>query len=75
MRTSYAVTCFCGHSGKIIFSENDAPFSENWQKYTLEDLNGGPISTPAANWHEVFKAMNVTCPKCHQNLNKENLKP
>lgn len=75
LRTKHTVKCKCGHEGLILLSENDQPFSTNWQKYTLENLDGSSYSLERdANWDEVFSNMNIKCPSCHTKLDKQSLK-
>jgi hypothetical protein len=65
-RTSYPVRCKCGHVGAIRMSENDQPYSANWESYTLVGLLGGSHSVErrSAPWDEVFNEMKPTCPTC-----------
>lgn len=75
MRTIYRVICNCGHKGGIRLSENDQPFSSNWEKYSLIDLNGGSFATtdPGLSWERIFKEIKPTCPKCQSKLGIQNL--
>ena len=40
MRTRHALKCECGHLGTIVMKENDAPFSKQYESYSLINLNG-----------------------------------
>ena len=74
IRTTYPVTCPCGHEGAIKMSENDQPYSKMWESYSLENLNGGSYSVEGfAEWPGVFAALKPTCPKCGLALAPENL--
>lgn len=74
MRTTYPVTCSCGHKGAIKMSENDQPYSKPWESYSLANLNGGGYRVEgAADWPAVFEAMKPTCPQCGIALTPENL--
>ncbi|MCJ2120083.1 hypothetical protein MKK65_26510 [Methylobacterium sp. J-001] len=53
--------------------ENDAPFSSQWEEYSLDDLNGQSFKTTLAGWDEVFAAMEPVCPKCGSNLKPGDL--
>lgn len=65
-RTIYAVKCSCGHVGAICMSENDQPFSKQWESYSLENLEGGSGYDVEgfAKWDEVFNVLKPVCPKC-----------
>jgi hypothetical protein len=65
-RTTDPVRCKCGHEGAIRTSENDSPYSANWEEYTVIGLNGGShhVERRSALWEEVFDAIKPTCPKC-----------
>lgn len=69
-RTRYTVKCSCSHVGAIRMSENDQPYSKQWESYSLEDLEGGSgFSVDGfAKWDEVFNALKPVCPKCKKAL-------
>lgn len=77
MRITHNVVCECGHTGSIIFSENDTPYSTgNWESYSLKNLNGSLRSIPAsADWATIFRTMSIKCPQCDRLLSEENMKP
>jgi hypothetical protein len=65
LRTHYSVVCSCGHKGNIKFSENDAPFSANWESYSLENLEGSIGATSSADtWEDFFRKSRIVCPAC-----------
>lgn len=74
-RTNYPVRCGCGHEGAIRMSENDQPYSANWENYTLVRLNGGThsVENRSAKWEEVFDKMKPVCPECGTALTPDNL--
>lgn len=76
MRTRYKVECSCGHAGLIKLSENDQPYSDSWESYSAENLdsNGGFYIDGHADWDEVFKNMEPSCPKCGRKLSPSDLK-
>ena len=71
----YSVTCACGNKGKIKVRENDTPYSgDNWEKFSLEGLNGGKYSTSKfIDWETAFSEMKPQCPKCNRLLTAANL--
>lgn len=73
--TRYNVKCSCGHTGEIRMSENDQPFSAQWEKYRLEDLEGEEsyYVEGFAKWPDVFNALKPVCPKCKNSLLPSNL--
>ena len=72
--TRYGMTCECGHRGNIKMRENDQPYSQPWEKYSLEGFNGGGHSVDGfASLDEAIEAMNPTCPHCDRRLTKDNL--
>jgi hypothetical protein len=70
MRTRFKVECSCGHSGAILLSENDQPYTKPWESYSLENLNGGGSTYVEghSDWKEVFQALSPVCPKCNATL-------
>lgn len=38
--TRTKLVCACGHEGVIVMRENDAPFSRQYESYSLEGLRG-----------------------------------
>lgn len=42
--TRTKLVCQCGHQGMIVMRENDAPFSRQYESYSLENLNGQSFS-------------------------------
>jgi hypothetical protein len=74
--TNYSVTCDCGHIGAIKMKENDQPYSKQWERYSLVDLNGNSTGIEGGflQWDKVFSDMRPTCPKCGKQLTPENLR-
>ena len=74
-RTRYPVKCSCGHVGAIRMSENDQPYSKQWESYNLEELEGsnGYEVDGFAGWEKVFKELKPTCPKCKTALTLSNM--
>lgn len=67
--------CRCGHEGTIKMRENDAPFSRQYEEYSLEGLTGSSYSVvdKIASWDEVFSAMEPGCPICGERLSEGNI--
>ena len=42
--TRTTLVCQCGHEGTIVMRENDAPFSRQYESYSLEKLHGQSFS-------------------------------
>lgn len=63
----------CGHTGNIKMKENDAPFSRQYEDYTLEGLDGKSFSTTLAQWPEVFQQMKPACPSCKTALTEADI--
>lgn len=55
-RTKTHFICECGHKGVHTHSENDQPFSKEWNSYDLEGFTGG------GDDQDDPKLM--TCPEC-----------
>lgn len=75
MRTYYMLACPCGATGAIKLSENDAPFSPNYESYSVEGFAGGHYSVEpsAKSWTEVFEHLNPRCESCGTQLTAEHL--
>jgi hypothetical protein len=74
MRTYYEVICDCGHIGKIKRSENDQPYSEMWESWSLVDLKGGNFDDKKVREpKDVFKETSISCPDCGKKLTEKNL--
>lgn len=74
-RTKTELTCSCGHAGSIVMAENDAPFSRQYEDYSLHGLKGNPLYVvdSFAQWDEVFDKMKPECPKCGTLLTQSNV--
>lgn len=56
MRTQTKLVCECGHTGVHTHSENDSPFSKDWNSYSLHGFSGGGEDKDDTSL--------MTCPKC-----------
>jgi hypothetical protein len=73
--TRTKLVCACGHEGKIVMRENDAPFSRQYEDYSLTGLNGQSFSVQDrfALWDEVFREMRPSCPACGAGMTEANI--
>lgn len=73
--TNHPVICDCGHVGAIKMKENDQPYSNQWEKYSLVDLNSNLANIEGVflEWEKVFSHLKPTCPKCGKQLTQKNL--
>ena len=55
--------------------ENDAPFSRQYEDYSLDGLKGDSYSVldRFAKWDEVFREMKPVCPECGSKLTEDNI--
>ncbi len=72
MRQRDKVTCNCGHVGSIKFSENDQPYSEIWESWSLENLDGSICDNPKSA-SDILTRSNIKCPECKSTITKEML--
>jgi hypothetical protein len=73
--TTTTLVCACGHSGAIKMRENDAPFSRQYEDYSLVDLDGESFSTDGyVSLEEAIKHMRPQCPKCGSMLSKQHVR-
>lgn len=73
--TRTKLVCACGHEGVIVMRENDAPFSRQYESYSLEGLRGDSFSVQDrfAKWDEVFREMKPVCTQCENSLTEANI--
>lgn len=72
MRTKYTVECNCGHTGTINLTENDQPYSEMYESWSLSSLEGNICNTPKSA-DDILTRSNIRCPMCKSQLTKDNL--
>lgn len=74
--TRTKLVCSCGHEGLIVMRENDAPFSKQYESYSLENFDGRQFSVNGgfAKWDEVFREMKPVCPNCGNGLSEADIK-
>lgn len=46
-RHTEPIVCECGHKGSVIWRENDAPFSRQYEEYSLSGFKGAHFSIDA----------------------------
>lgn len=64
-RHSINVVCECGHEGVLNWSENDQPFSRQWESYSISGFEGeGFYIEGFVTDTEALKRINPKCPEC-----------
>lgn len=59
------VVCECGHTGTVHWSENDQPFSRQWEKYSISGFDGEMFEIGGStNVTDALKKMKPKCPSC-----------
>jgi hypothetical protein len=68
MVTREPIVCECGHKGSVRCKENDQPYSDSWEIYTLEGFDGGQANFAPYCKDMVGLLMTLTprCPHCGQ---------
>jgi hypothetical protein len=66
--TYQALSCECGHQGRLRCRENDAPFSKPWEEYSLEGFDGGSeyIAPYCDDLSALLVRLSPVCPQCGQ---------
>jgi hypothetical protein len=66
MRTREAIVCDCGHRGYLKRAENDQPYSDPWESYSLDGFNGQGLTV--TNFQDrpkdLLAYLQPTCPQC-----------
>lgn len=70
MRTITKLLCTCGHTGSIVESENDQPYSKEWLSTSLRELEHKGQYTGK---NSLFSRMRPSCPKCGTTLTPDNV--
>lgn len=72
--TPFPLKCDCGHTGNLMMKENDAPFSRQWEQYSLQGFKGGTYQIEGMVTLEVaLREVKPICPNCGKLLTKDNL--
>lgn len=59
------IVCECGHEGILHWSENDAPFSKQWESYSVSGFEGQGFEISGYTTStDALKRINPKCPKC-----------
>jgi hypothetical protein len=68
MDTREHLICECGHTGFLRRRENDQPYSNGWESYSLEGFEGGTANfEPSCNdMRQLLVSLNPKCPQCGQ---------
>jgi hypothetical protein len=66
LRTRSPLVCECGHTGSLLCKENDQPYSESWEAYSLEGFDGGGANFKGYcdDMDGLLRDLKPTCPKC-----------
>ncbi len=67
MTTHYRtkVSCACGHMGEVHQSENDQPYSKQWENYSITGFDGDDYYIEGfASLEEAIQKMRPKCPSC-----------
>lgn len=66
-RHEVPVVCECGHEGIVYWSENDQPFSSQWEKYSISGFDGEIFHIGgSSSVTEALKEIKPKCPHCGQ---------
>ena len=68
LRTREVLVCQCGHRGYLKCSENDQPYSDMWESYSLEGFKGNGLNVTGNRDRpkDLLTAMKPICPECGQ---------
>lgn len=67
-RTSRRIVCECGHQGSVERAENDQPYSNLWEQFSVSGFTGEEftITSFADMPKDLLAALKPCCPKCGQ---------
>lgn len=63
-RHTEPITCECGHKGAVIWRENDAPFSRQYEEYSLSGFSGEGFTCTYTTLSDAIDRMKPKCPDC-----------
>jgi len=59
------VICECGHTGTVNWSENDQPYSKQWEQYGIEGFKGNGFYIEGyVSLDEALARIKPICPAC-----------
>jgi len=60
------VSCACGHEGIVHWSENDQPFSKQWEQWSISGFEGEGFYLDGGYTHltAALDRMKPKCPAC-----------
>ena len=59
------VVCQCGHQGTVHWSENDAPYSKQWESYSIAGFDGEGFTIDGyMTTDQALERLMPRCPKC-----------
>ncbi len=66
-RHTEPIICECGHQGTLHWSENDAPFSKQWEAYRVSGFEGEGFEVAGFTTNsEALERINPKCTACGQ---------
>lgn len=66
-RHDVSVICECGHQGTVVWRENDAPFSTQYEDYSIDGFEGKDYFIYGfTTVSEALQHMQPKCPSCGQ---------
>lgn len=64
-RHSEPIACECGNKGAVVWRENDAPFSRQYEEYSLSGFDGSSFSVNGfVTLDEALSRLRPKCPAC-----------
>jgi hypothetical protein len=64
----YPVICACGHEGRLVREENDAPFTQQYEIWHVEEFASKRLDFPGSYFkgtqEELLTALEPRCPSC-----------
>lgn len=64
-RSEWKITCTCGHEGSVSMSENDAPYTKQWEGWSVSGFDGQDFQIDGScNLPEAIKKLKPVCRNC-----------
>lgn len=64
-RHTEPLVCECGHKGAVLWKENDAPFTRQYEEYSLSGFTGEGFHVDGyTNLTDALTRLNPKCPSC-----------
>ena len=59
------VVCECGHKGVVLWSENDQPYSKQWEQWSISGFEGSGFYIEGyTTLQKALEKMEPKCPEC-----------